>query len=73
MLESESKQKLICCNCGSVLVAPLEREAGDLFLRCLECGAKNLLGFKVAIIGCRREEFPQKEPHSPIEILPSIH
>jgi hypothetical protein len=73
MLESESKQKLICCNCGSVIIAPLESEAGDFFLRCLGCGVKNLLGFTVAIIGCRREDSLAEELRSQIEIQPSIH
>jgi hypothetical protein len=33
-----------CLRCGEKLGQPLEKEDGDWFVRCLSCGARNILG-----------------------------
>ena len=72
-MEMEFFDHYFCHHCRALLTESLEKEAGDLFFRCLECGAKNLLGFKVVIIGCRREESLAKTLHCQTGIQPSIH
>ena len=55
MLQTEQPTILYCRHCLSKLVANPEWESGDWFIRCLTCGARNLLAITVEIMGWRRE------------------
>jgi hypothetical protein len=73
MMEMNCFSQHFCHNCGAALTMQPEKEAGDLFLRCLACGAKNLLGFKVSIVGCRRYEHLLREPQTEVGIAVTSH
>ncbi len=55
MLQSEPTCDLCCRYCLSQLVANPEWESGDWFIRCLVCGARNVLAISIEIVGWRRE------------------
>ena len=55
MLHTEQPTILYCLNCLSQLGAKPEWESGDWFIRCLVCGARNLLAITIEIVGWRRE------------------
>jgi hypothetical protein len=55
MLETERLTIPYCRHCLSQLDAKLEWESGDWFIRCLVCGARNLLAISIEIVGWRRE------------------
>jgi hypothetical protein len=44
-----------CRRCQSPLVVSPEWECGDWFMRCLVCGARNLLAISIEIVGWKRE------------------
>jgi DNA-directed RNA polymerase subunit RPC12/RpoP len=46
--------KYACKRCQAALTSEPEYEDYDWFLRCLDCGAKNLLVLSFQIIGWRR-------------------
>lgn len=50
----ESPTQYLCKRCQAALTAGPEFEDYDWFLRCLVCGAKNLLTLGFQIIGWRR-------------------
>lgn len=43
----------ICHHCGVELERPPERDQGDWFIRCLFCGAKNIVVPVLQVIGWR--------------------
>ena len=51
---SESATHYLCKRCQAALTTEPEFEGYDWFLRCLLCGAKNLLALSFQIIGWRR-------------------
>jgi hypothetical protein len=53
MLQTEQPTILYCRHCLSPLVTSPEWESGDWFMRCLVCGARNVLAITIAIIGWR--------------------
>ena len=55
MFQTEQPTILYCRQCLSQLEANPEWESGDWFIRCLVCGARNLLVITIEIIGWRRE------------------
>ena len=55
MLQTEQPTILYCRHCLSQLVGNPEWESGDWFIRCLVCGARNLLAITIEIVGWRRE------------------
>jgi hypothetical protein len=55
MLQAEQPTILYCRHCLSQLVTHAEWESGDWFIRCLVCGARNLLAINIEIVGWRRE------------------
>jgi len=55
MLQTESPTILYCRHCLSQLVADPEWDYGDCYIRCLVCGARNLLAISIQIVGCMRE------------------
>ena len=50
----ESATQYVCKRCQAELTTEPECEDYDWFLRCLSCGAKNLLALSFQIIGWRR-------------------
>ena len=44
-----------CTRCCAVLLNAPEYEQGEWFIRCLECGVKNLLASGIEIIGWKKE------------------
>ena len=50
----ESATKYLCKRCHAELTTEPEYEDYDWFLRCLVCGAKNLLALSFQIMGWRR-------------------
>ena len=50
----ESTTQYVCKRCQAELTTEPEYEDYDWFLRCLGCGAKNLLALSFQIIGWRR-------------------
>jgi hypothetical protein len=55
MLREEEPTFSFCRRCQSPLVASPEWEPGDWFIRCLACGARNVLAITLEIVGWRRE------------------
>jgi hypothetical protein len=55
MFQTEQPTILYCRHCLSRLVANSEWDDGDCFIRCLVCGARNLLAITIEIVGWRRE------------------
>jgi len=54
MLQTEPPTILNCRHGMSQLVADPEWDEGDWFIRCLVCGARNLLAISIQIVGWRR-------------------
>jgi DNA-directed RNA polymerase subunit RPC12/RpoP len=42
-----------CIKCSAPLLYPLEQDKGDMILRCIICGAKNIVKASVQIVGWR--------------------
>jgi hypothetical protein len=51
----EEEPTFFCRHCQSPLVVSPEWESGDWFIRCLVCGARNILAITIEIVGWRRE------------------
>ena len=52
--ERELAVRYVCKRCQASLTTEPEYEDYDWFLRCLGCGAKNLLALSFKIVGWRR-------------------
>jgi hypothetical protein len=66
MLQTEQPTILYCRHCLSQLVASPEWESGDWFIRCLACGARNLLAITVEIVGWRGENANSMGPEQEV-------
>ena len=54
LMNPESAPQYLCKRCQTLLASEPEYEDYDWFLRCLTCGAKNLLALSFRIVGWRR-------------------
>jgi len=55
MLQTEQPTIFYCKNCLTQLMANPEWDDGDWLIRCLVCGARNVLAITIEIVGWRRE------------------